>query len=146
MKYLLLFVLPVLLLCSCEKDPIETIKGDYTLVSYTKVDCEHTDTDLAWRDVDNTVEELSVSGTLDIKLFSIFKQKLIFSEEGSTDLVEKKFVGAFTQSGEGWIAEYSGSPFSGSHCEEAEVTVVGSTLTWSFTEDECRVILVWEKV
>lgn len=145
MKNLMLFLLPVLLLFSCEKDPIETIKGDYNLVSYTKVNCENSVADLNWRDVNTTNDQLTVTGTLDIKILSIFKQQLTFFDENSGEEVKKKFVGAFSQTGQEWMAEYSGSPFSGSHCEVADVRVDGTSLIWSFTEEGCQVVMVWEK-
>lgn len=149
MKYLMLLVLPALLLISCDcEDDIQTIKGDYTLSSYS-MDCgDDATTNLAWRGNEIAEEELSVTGTLDIKLISIFKQKLNFHNNDSSEIISKEFVGALskTEKENDWVAEYSEKPFKDEDCDIANITIDGDTLIWKFTDDEgCTIIMIWEK-
>lgn len=149
MKYLIVLVVPLFLLFSCDiEDDIQTIEGDYILSSYTKVDCEGTGSNLRWRDIDDSGEELEVTGFLDIKIFSIFKQQLFFHNKETSEEIEKKFVGAFTKLDleNEWLAEYAEAPFNDSDCEAADVTMDGDILTWRYLDDAgCTIVMVWER-
>lgn len=147
MRYLLLFT-SLIMLFSCEaEDDIQLIKGDYTLQSYTKIDCNSTIGNLSWKGKNSNVEELSVLGTLDITIFSIFTQKLEFIDNDSNLSSDIKFIGAFSQiQGNDWIAEFSDSPFEDGECETADITINGDTLTWSFIgSGGCEIVMIWER-
>lgn len=147
MRYLMLFPL-LILLFSCEgEDDIQLMKGDYILQSYTKVDCNSTTGNLAWKGIKSDEEEFSVSGTLKIRIFSIFNQELKFLHNDSNLSFDIKFIGAFSQiEGNDWIADFSDSPFEDGECETADIKVYGDTLTWNFIDSGgCEIEMIWEK-
>ena len=146
MKYLFLFLPLVFFSCDIEDD-IQLVKGDYILQSYTKVECDGLKNDLTWKGTKSIDDEFTVSGSLDITIFSIFTQELVLHHNATSLSFDIKFAGAFTHvEGEEWIAEFSDSPFSDGDCEEADVTVEGNIMTWRFIDSgDCEIVIVWEK-
>lgn len=148
MKYLILFVLALGFISCEEGDDTQLIKGDYTLISYEKINCDGKLSDLTWTGFKSAGDEINISGTLNISFFGTFKQELVIESNPFDFEIEIEFTGAFTHiEGDEWHAGFSDSPFEEGDCEEAEITLDGATLRWHFIDDNgCEIFMIWTKV
>lgn len=147
MKYLILLI-SILVFISCKTDcETDSIKGDYTLLSYSKLDCDGNEDNLKWEGLKKNEDKMEISGILDITIFSLFTQRLTFHHDDLQLDKEVKIVGACTQiESNNWKADFSESPFETDDCRSANVTVDGNTLTWLFTDENgCEIKMIWEK-
>lgn len=147
MKYLILFMIALCFISCEEGDDTRLITGDYTLISYEKINCEGKASDLRWTGSKSAGEEISITGTLDISFLGTFKQELVIESSLFDFDLEVKFIGACTHvEGEYWRAGFSDSPFDDEDCEEADIIVEGNTLRWVFIDDNgCEVVMLWTK-
>lgn len=147
MKYLILLVVALSLISCEEGDDTKLIKGDYTLVSYEKINCDGKVSDLTWTGAKSAGDEINISGSLDISFFGIFKQKLVIQSNVIDFEIEIEFIGAFSHiSGDEWRAGFTDSPFEEGDCEEADIIVEGDTLRWYFVDGEgCEIVMIWNK-
>lgn len=147
MKYLILLAFAISLI-SCEVgDDTCLIKGDYTLTSYEKINCDSKASDLTWNGSKSAGDEIKVSGTLDISFFGTFKQKLFIHSNFFDRDLEIEFKGAFTHiEGGEWQAGFTDSPFEEGDCQEADIILEGDTLRWNFIDDKgCEIVMIWTK-
>ena len=147
MKYLVLIVIALGFISCEEGDDTRLVRGNYTLISYEKINCDSKVSVLTWTGSKSAGDEITISGTLDISFFGTFKQKLVIQSNIFDFEFEIEFNGAFSHiENDEWRAGFTDSPFEEGDCEEADIIVEGDTLRWHFIDDEgCEIVMIWNK-